>query len=76
MRLHTTGTSLLIGRYAEPIDPNRAQQILLTRGHSPAVAEALAHGALSTPQGVRALARQAGLIAVETDAARAAGLLT
>jgi hypothetical protein len=76
MKLRSTGTAILAGdiRIAD-IDPARAAAVLEERGARAELARQIASGALAGGAGVRSLARQAGLIAVETDEARRRGLL-
>lgn len=85
MKLRTTGTRIQGDaphiRSSCVIDPARAAAVLQRQGYRHA--EALAHGALNTPSGARALARAAGLLTVEngcgprrwaTDIRKAPGL--
>lgn len=65
---HRPGRQIVLER----IDPASA---LIRLGARPALAQAIAHGALATLTEAKALARQAGLITVETGAARERGLL-
>lgn len=44
MRLDTTGTSILIGKYRDPIDPRRAEAVLKAQGRHPLIARVLAWG--------------------------------
>ncbi len=69
MRLRGNGTSILgdapHARHREPIDPTKAQAVLLARGYRADVAREAAYGELSI-EAARRLGLGAGLLLEET----------
>ena len=47
MRLTSSGTSILVGRYADKIDPARTEAVLKAQGRHPLLARVLAWGGYS-----------------------------